>query len=418
MNKAVFLDRDGTLIEHYDYITRPDQVQLLPRVAPGLRRLREKGYLLVIITNQSAVARGMITEKQLGEIHDRLVSLLAKDGAYLDKIYYCPYHPDAKVEKYRRDSELRKPEPGMFYRAAAELEIDLEQSWMIGDDDRDIQAGQAAGCRTIMLEDRGSSLVQRGGARPDFVAVNLQEAVNMVIRHRHNGESEAGETAPVDEKTEKVEEVGDILDEGDTAVVEDMPAGPESEPEPASNEEKDPAAVPEQEKTPETMRDEPVKKEDEIESPVEIEDVPLPEEVTAEKETVLPAEEETQMVSRTQEPEEKEASLPSLEQQVQSIPFINRRKTKRQAPESQTDDLLKQILRELKSLNRSQHAEKGEFSIGKLIAGILQMLVIACLIMALRAGMGAEPNYDAARNSLLLALTLQTMALTMLSIHK
>jgi len=158
-NRAVFLDRDGTLIEHYDYLTEASQVQLLPNTVSALKLLRQHGFLLIVITNQSAVARGMLTEKTLTQIHDHLKSLLGREGAYLDKIYYCPYHPEAVVDQYRRDSDLRKPKPGMLYLAEKELDIDLDRSWIVGDDDRDIETGKAAGCRTIMLESRGSSLV-------------------------------------------------------------------------------------------------------------------------------------------------------------------------------------------------------------------------------------------------------------------
>jgi len=180
---AVFLDRDGTLLVHYDYLTDPDQVALMPATAAALRLLGAQGFLLVVVTNQSAVARGMLTEEKLADIHDRMKKLLAEQGAYVDKIYYCPYHPDAPVAAYRQDSELRKPKPGMLLRAAAELDIDLSRSWMIGDDDRDIEAGRAAGVLTIMLDTPGASrLVRRKGAAADYRAVNLKEAANQIVR--------------------------------------------------------------------------------------------------------------------------------------------------------------------------------------------------------------------------------------------
>ncbi|MBI9017830.1 MAG: HAD family hydrolase [Phycisphaerae bacterium] len=180
--KAVFIDRDGTLIEHYDYLTEAEQVALKPKASEMLRGLKDRGYLLILITNQSAIARGKLTESKLRRIHDRLRSLLALKGAYLDGIYYCPFHPEAVVEKYRKESDMRKPAPGMLLKAAKEFDIDLGQSWMIGDDDRDILAGEAAGCRTIMLQLQGSNLVKRGGSKPDYIAVNLQEAGNIIAR--------------------------------------------------------------------------------------------------------------------------------------------------------------------------------------------------------------------------------------------
>lgn len=180
---AVFLDRDGTLIEHFEFLTDPNDVQVMPSVAPALKLLRDRGFVLVMITNQSAVARGMITEKKLHDIHNRLKLLLTEQGVYLDKVYYCPFHPDGAVEKYRRDSELRKPSPGMIHLAARELDIDLAGSWVVGDDDRDILCGQAANCRTILIESYGSVGVRRGQSSPDFKAVNLQEAANIIVRH-------------------------------------------------------------------------------------------------------------------------------------------------------------------------------------------------------------------------------------------
>ena len=126
-NRAVFLDRDGTLIEHFDYLTDPQQVQLLPTVTTALRRLKEHGFYLVMVTNQSAVARGMLTEKKLLKIHDHLKQMLAKEDAYLDQIYYCPFHPEGAVEKYRCESDQRKPAPGMLNLAAREIDLDLKQ---------------------------------------------------------------------------------------------------------------------------------------------------------------------------------------------------------------------------------------------------------------------------------------------------
>ncbi|MCH9023224.1 MAG: HAD-IIIA family hydrolase, partial [Planctomycetes bacterium] len=181
--RAVFLDRDGTLIEHYEVLTDPNQLQLIPAVPTALKLLRDRGFLLVMVTNQSAVAKGLLKEKKLLEIHDTLRSMLAASGVYLDAIYYCPYHPKAKIEKYRKDSPLRKPNPGMVLQAADDLDIDLAQSWVVGDDDRDVEMGRTAGCRTIFIESYGSVGVRQGNSNPHFRAVNLQEAANLIVRY-------------------------------------------------------------------------------------------------------------------------------------------------------------------------------------------------------------------------------------------
>jgi len=148
---AVFLDRDGTIIEDVDYLTRPDQLRLIPGAAAAIRQFNERNIPVVVVTNQSAVARGMLSEAGLAEIHERLRSMLAAEGARLDAIYYCPHHPDGSQAAYRRTCECRKPKAGMLLQAARDLNIDLTASIMIGDGLRDLEAGAAAGCRTLIL---------------------------------------------------------------------------------------------------------------------------------------------------------------------------------------------------------------------------------------------------------------------------
>jgi D-glycero-D-manno-heptose 1,7-bisphosphate phosphatase len=184
-NAAVFLDRDGTLINDPGYLTEPDQVQILDGVAEALKEFQELGYKTVVVSNQSGVARGVLTVETLERIHDRLRELLAAQGAALDAIYYCPYHPEATVPEYRKDSDWCKPRPGMLLAAAGEMDLDLAQSWMIGDNDRDIEAGRRAGCKTIRI-----GAIPAGGApaeesKPDYRAVNMREAVNILKRYRH-----------------------------------------------------------------------------------------------------------------------------------------------------------------------------------------------------------------------------------------
>ena len=190
--KAVFFDRDNTLIEDPGYINHPHQVKLLPGAAGALVKLKQLGYKLIVVSNQSAVARGIVTENVLAEIHDRLKQLFAAEGAYLDQIYYCPYHPDGSVEKYRKQSDLRKPNPGMLLLAAEEMDLDLSASWMVGDSFDDVIAGRQAGCKTILIKPLiGPTFPEAGRPRPDYQAVNIKEAANIIKRYAQSAGSSA-----------------------------------------------------------------------------------------------------------------------------------------------------------------------------------------------------------------------------------
>ncbi|MEN6306934.1 MAG: HAD family hydrolase [Anaerohalosphaeraceae bacterium] len=189
-HKAVFLDRDDTLVEDPGYINHPGQVKLLPGAAASLAQLRRIGYRLVVVSNQSGVARGIVTEETLAQIHHTLEKMLADEGAYLDAIYYCPFHPEGSVPRYRMESELRKPAPGMLLKAAKELDIDLSQSWMVGDSYRDVEAGQRAGCKTILINNPVKPVLKNSGdPEPDRQAVNIREAVNIIRMYEQQHDS-------------------------------------------------------------------------------------------------------------------------------------------------------------------------------------------------------------------------------------
>ncbi len=179
---AIFLDRDGTIIDDTGYIDDPGRVRLLPKSADAIRTLRKAGFLVVIVSNQSGVARGLFDENTLSKVHERMEALLLEEGAALDGAYYCPYltGADAKVEAYRKSSDLRKPEPGMLYAAAADHDVDLAASWMIGDSLRDVEAGTRAGCRTILIDSKNQHRDGNGEVVPTHVARNLAEAAKFV----------------------------------------------------------------------------------------------------------------------------------------------------------------------------------------------------------------------------------------------
>lgn len=175
--KAVFLDRDGTINKYVGFLRKTEQFELLEGVSEAIKKINRSGYLAVVVTNQPVIARGEVTYEGLQEIHNKMETLLGKDGAYLDGIYFCPHHPDSgfegEVKELKIDCDCRKPKPGMLLQAAEDLNIDLEQSWMIGDGKNDIQAGKNAGCKTALIgnEDYGQ----------DMTVDSLLSFVNKVI---------------------------------------------------------------------------------------------------------------------------------------------------------------------------------------------------------------------------------------------
>ena len=175
--RAVFFDRDNTLIHDPGYLKDPAHVRLLDGAAEATARLRRAGYAIIVVTNQSGVARGLMAESDVAAVNDRMKELLTAEGGGLDGVYSCPYldGPEAIREEYRRDSELRKPRPGMLEQAARELGLDLTRSWMVGDSSRDIEAGRAAGCRTVFVGPGGQA------ARADAVAPNLAAATEHIL---------------------------------------------------------------------------------------------------------------------------------------------------------------------------------------------------------------------------------------------
>ncbi|MHC4131600.1 MAG: D-glycero-alpha-D-manno-heptose-1,7-bisphosphate 7-phosphatase [Planctomycetota bacterium] len=315
--RAIFLDRDDTLIEDPGYISDPDQVKLLGGVSEALSQLRSMGYKLVVTSNQSGVARGIVTEEVLCNIHERLEQLLAEQGAYLDKIFYCPYHPDGVIKKYRKESDLRKPNPGMLLKASEEMDVDLSESWVIGDSNRDIEAGLRAGCKTILIEPPSENVgLKENEIKTDFKAVNMREAVNIVKKHLHMESKETQEEVKI-EKDEKEEE----------------------KPEPEiSQESKEP-------------------------------------------------------VTKMTKPTIKSQNIDSQSQ----------------------EELLRRILEQLKGIQRQEMF--GEFSIMRFLAGMVQILVLFCLLLCVWLLMSPTQQDNSIFITLGFAMVLQMMSLTFYLIH-
>jgi D-glycero-D-manno-heptose 1,7-bisphosphate phosphatase len=148
---AVFLDRDGVLIEDTGYPDNPDTISLLPGVGVGLRKLQSAGWRLVVVTNQAGVARGKFSVERLHQMHARLRELLAEEGVALDALYYCPHHPEGNTAPYDLVCDHRKPQPGMLRSAAAVLGLNLPDCWLVGDRESDVRAAHQAGCRAVLL---------------------------------------------------------------------------------------------------------------------------------------------------------------------------------------------------------------------------------------------------------------------------
>jgi D-glycero-D-manno-heptose 1,7-bisphosphate phosphatase len=178
--RAVFLDRDGTLVHPRHYPARPADLELYHGIGPGLRRLQRAGFRLIVITNQSGIARGMFTEQDLEVMHAHLRRELARSGVRLDAIYHCPHHPAGLIPELSFRCECRKPEAGMLLRAAEELAIDCSRSWLIGDILDDVQAGHSVRCRTVLVDLRSEPLPDRPERRPEFVARNTRHALRIV----------------------------------------------------------------------------------------------------------------------------------------------------------------------------------------------------------------------------------------------
>jgi len=191
--KAVFVDRDGVINELIYYqeqgiVDSPftvEQFRLLPVVGEAIKRLHAMDYKVILVSNQPGIAKGSLSEEAFEEIRNRMKEELAKEGAFLDGEYYCFHHPEAKVDKLKANCECRKPKPGLLVQAAQDMDIDLPQSWMIGDNLTDIKAGKGAGCRTILLSRMKCELcrlMDEEDVRPDAITSNLGKAAQIILK--------------------------------------------------------------------------------------------------------------------------------------------------------------------------------------------------------------------------------------------
>jgi D-glycero-D-manno-heptose 1,7-bisphosphate phosphatase len=195
MVRAVFLDRDGVINELIYYpeqgvVDSPftvEQLRLLPGVGVAINKFHEMGYKVFLASNQPSIAKGYLSEETFDRIRRKMKDDLAKDGTSLDGEYYCFHHPEAKIDRLKTNCECRKPKPGLLLQAAKEMDVDLSQSWMIGDGLTDVKAGKDAGCRTILLGRMKCELchlMDEEGTSPDFIIPNLFEAAQRISEVR------------------------------------------------------------------------------------------------------------------------------------------------------------------------------------------------------------------------------------------
>ena len=191
-NIAVFLDRDGTINEEVGYLDSLDKLKVIPNAYEAIRLINVSGMKALVITNQAGVAKGFFTEEFVNLINERLRTDLLRMGASIDKFYYCPHHPTEGIGIYRQVCNCRKPAPGMLLNAAQELNIDLTQSYLIGDRFRDMEAGKKVGVRGILVKTGfGQGVLQDDGpdeatpeGKPEFIAADILEAVQWILKDR------------------------------------------------------------------------------------------------------------------------------------------------------------------------------------------------------------------------------------------
>jgi len=182
MNKAVFIDRDGTLIKDVPYNTDAALIEFLPHTIEALLMLKKNNFLLIVVSNQSGIAKGFFTMEELKTMNKAFRQILSYYEVELDAVYYCPHHPEGKLEKYSVECNCRKPKPGLILKAAGEYDIDLSNSWMVGDILNDVEAGNVAGCKTILLDNGNETeWIMNEKRTPAFTVKNWNDIATTIL---------------------------------------------------------------------------------------------------------------------------------------------------------------------------------------------------------------------------------------------
>jgi histidinol-phosphate phosphatase family protein len=405
---AVFFDRDNTLIVSDGYLGEPNRVTLVAGASEAVARARRAGYAVVVFSNQSGVARGMFSEEDVQAVNARMDELLIAEnpGAVIDRHEFCPFHPEGTVDVYARESDRRKPKPGMILSAADKLALDLSRSWVVGDAGRDIEAGKAAGCRAILFADASlkKSPAAEGAPKvePDYTVTTLAEALEYIERNAEvNANAEAASAAPMDQ----VAVAAATVQSGESERNE-MPApAPSVAPMSIASARRAAELKPEMEtRTP----------------PADQADTPTNGESTAAPSApVGPRVPKVVIGSKYVPPAGKPIREPAVVPQREEIAEkpSPQRKAQRGEDESarpvslpstgfeRMETTLEQIFLELR---RQHEHHESDFSVSKLLAGVVQVLVLAVLFLAYLHRETAPQTY------MMLALVLQTMTISLL----
>jgi D-glycero-D-manno-heptose 1,7-bisphosphate phosphatase len=365
---AVFFDRDNTLIASDGFLGDPAKVVLVAGAADAIAGARQLGYAVVVISNQSGVARGMFSEEDVQAVNARMDELLSAENpaSVVDRHEFCPFHPDGTVDVYAKESDRRKPKPGMIQSSAEKLALDLARSWVIGDAARDIEAGKAAGCRTILFNDaklkKSPAAEQPLKVEPDYVVTTLAEAIAYIERNPDPAAQPVVPPAPV-----QVTASSHAAPAAASAVHLEMPL-------PAP----DPAATSTAASTP----------------------TPRVPKVAIGSKYVPPA----GKASVTREDSAERSAARSFATRDDSDA------ARQAAPNATSSERMESLLEQIALELRRQHEHhEGDFSVSKLLAGIVQVIALAILFLAyLKRGDNSLQTY------LMLALILQTLTISLL----
>jgi len=395
---AVFFDRDNTLIASDGYLGDPAKVSLIPGAADAIARVRSLGYAVVVFSNQSGVARGMFSEEDVQAVNARMAELLlAENGnAVIDRHEFCPFHPKGTVDVYARESDRRKPKPGMILSAANQLALDLPRSWVVGDAARDIEAGKAAGCRAILFTDPSLPKSPAANASfrvpPDQRTDTLRAAIDFIEQNPDPDLSITPEPAPESEQTAAGEPAGDAPASAsavEAPIVESTAAdlNASSEAAPAS----EPAAPATGKRVPKVA----------IGSRYVPPEGKTPSIPPAWMRTGNGASDDAALAAASDRPTFRKAQRLADDEAAPTMPDFPATPTER------TEALLEQIAMELR---RQHEQQEADFSVSKLLAGVVQVLALATLFLAYVK----KTDPTSLQTHLLIAIMLQTLTIALL----